>query len=64
MIDTMSKLRSEPMMVTTTAMKVAGRNCGSTTCHSIDQPLAPSSRAASIRSGRTLFRPVRYRIMQ
>ena len=59
MIETMSKLRSEPMMVTTIAMKVAGRSCGSTTCQSIDTPLAPSRRAASIRSGRTLFSPVR-----
>ena len=64
MIEIMSKLRSEPTTVTTTAMNVAGRSCGKITCHSRLQPFAPSSRAASIKSARTLFRPVRYRIMQ
>ena len=59
MMEIMSKLRREPMMVTTRAMKVAGRSSGSTTRQSMVQPLAPSSRAASISSGLTLFRPVR-----
>ena len=49
------------MTVTTMARKVAGHSWGSTTCHSSRQPLAPSSRPASICSGATLLRPVRYK---
>ena len=56
--------RSAPMTVTTTAMKVAGPSCGMMMFHSIDQPRAPSMRAASTCSGLMLFSPVRNRIMQ
>jgi hypothetical protein len=46
-----SKERSAPMIVTTKAMKVAGFSCGRMMYQSIFQPLAPSSRPASICSG-------------
>jgi hypothetical protein len=59
MIETRSKDLSAPITVTMTAMKVAGLSCGSTTYHSIRQPFAPSSLAASIWSGATLLSPVR-----
>ncbi|MCY1561208.1 hypothetical protein D9M68_984350 [compost metagenome] len=60
----MSKDRSAPMMVTTSAMKVAGRSCGRMMCQSILRPLALSIRAASTCSELMLFNPLRNRIMQ
>jgi len=45
---TMPELRSALTAQTRKAMKLTGRNCGSTICHSSLQPFAPSTRAADL----------------
>ena len=53
-----SKLLNAPTIVTTTAIKVAGLNCGRIIFQNIVKPEAPSIRPASIMSLLTAVKPV------